>query len=164
MYRRHVPVLIVLVAALVAIGEAAGSSHANPQLVATVGVGDAFVITLADAAGAPVTHLPAGTYDIAVHDGSELHNFHLSGPGVNVSTPVEFVGDRTLTVTLVDGVYTFVCDPHSSVMKGAFTVGSVTSIPPPPPPPVARPKPKPKKAPLCKRGQHSTKKHPCRKR
>jgi hypothetical protein len=106
----------------------AGAARAdNPTLVGTVGTDDAFVISLTDAAGAKVAHLDPGTYTLVVHDRSELHNFHLFGPGnVNVSTDVDFVGDKTFTVTLVDGVYHFDCDPHATVMKGAFTVGNAT--------------------------------------
>ena len=51
-----------------------------------------------------------------------LH-FRLSGPGVNrVITGVGFVGKKSATFTLKRGAYRFVCDPHSSVMKGSFRV------------------------------------------
>jgi hypothetical protein len=82
--------------------------------------------------GARVTHLTAGTYVIEVRDNSNLHNFHLSGPGVDRKTEIDFKGTQTWTVTLTDGVYRFVCDPHASFMKGSFSVG--TAQPPPPPP------------------------------
>jgi hypothetical protein len=82
--------------------------------------------------GARVTHLDAGTYEVQVHDNSTVHNFHLRGPGVDNSTEVEFKGTTTWLVTLTDGTYTFVCDPHASFMRGSFTVGSAQ--PPPPPP------------------------------
>jgi hypothetical protein len=59
---------------------------------------------------------------IQVRDRSRLHNFHLTGPGVNRSTSVDFVGAVTWTVTFTKGVYTFVCDPHASFMNGAFGV------------------------------------------
>jgi PASTA domain/Copper binding proteins, plastocyanin/azurin family len=80
--------------------------------------------------GARVTHLEAGTYEIQVNDNSAFHNFHLSGPGVDKSTEVDFKGTTTWLVTLTDGVYRFVCDPHAAQMKGEFTVGSAQ--PPPP--------------------------------
>jgi plastocyanin len=36
---------------------------------------------------------------------------------------VPFVGDKSVTVTLKKGTYTYQCDPHaSSGMKGTFTV------------------------------------------
>jgi hypothetical protein len=66
-----------------------------------------------------------------VHDHSSVHNFHLSGPGADASTPVDFVGDQTFTVTLADGTYFFDCDAHPVQMKGKFTVGAVTTPPPP---------------------------------
>jgi hypothetical protein len=103
----------------------------NPVLEAFVGANDAFSIRLQDANGTRVTHLDAGTYTIKVHDLSELHNFHLTGPGVDQATPVEATQEATWTVTLTDGTYTYVCDAHSSIMKGNFTVGAVTAPPPP---------------------------------
>ena len=114
-----------------------------PVLVGTVGPG--FSISLTDESGAPVQHLAAGTYTIQVHDRAAEHDFHLSGPGVDMSTEVEFVGDATWTVTIGDGVYRFVCDPHSSTMNGQFAGGSATlpttteESPPPPPKPTPVP-------------------------
>jgi plastocyanin len=119
--------LAVLAACLGSLFMPAAAARAdNPQLVASVGANDAFAISLVDASGAAVTHLDAGTYTILVHDLSSLHNFHLTGPGVNQSTDVEGTGDTTWTVTLRDGVYRFVCDAHPTTMKGAFAVGSAT--------------------------------------
>jgi plastocyanin len=104
----------------------------NPRLVGSVGANDAFVITLRDAAGNPVTHLDPGTYDIAISDRSLEHNFHLSGPNVDQTTVVDATEEVTWTVTFSDGTYRFVCDAHPTQMRGSFTVGNV----PPPPPPV----------------------------
>jgi len=132
-------VVILLVSAL---GAAGGARADNPVLTGSVGANDAFTISLAGPTGAPVGNLDPGTYTLLVHDLSELHNFHLVGPGVDVSTPVEQTGDFTFTVTLVDGTYTFMCDPHQTVMKGSFTVGTVT---PPPPAPAPAPAPAPTK-------------------
>jgi plastocyanin len=97
----------------------------NPRLVAVVGTNDAFVITLRNAAGNLVTHVDPGTYDIAVSDRSEIHNFHLRGPGVDVSTPIEDEQETTWTVTFTDGRYTYVCDAHAGVMRGYFLAGNV---------------------------------------
>jgi plastocyanin len=73
--------------------------------------------------GDDVQTLEAGTYELSVEDQSEMHNFHLIGPGVDEEvTDVPFVGDRSVTVTLQAGTYTFQCDPHASQMKGTFTV------------------------------------------
>lgn len=98
----------------------------NPTLVGTVGTNDGFQLSLADASGTAVQHLDAGTYTLVVHDKSTFHNFHLFGPGnVDAATAVDTTGDQTFTVTLVDGIYTFQCDPHAlSGMRGQFAVGS----------------------------------------
>jgi hypothetical protein len=128
-------VKILVVAALVALLGAVGTARAdNPTLVGDVGLNDSFSISLKDSTGAAVTHVPAGTYTLLVHDHSALHNFDLSGPGVAVATGVDTVGDQTFTVTLVDGTYFFQCDEHVSQMHGSFTVGSVTTPPPTPTP------------------------------
>ena len=99
-------------------------------------VGPGFTIALRDAAGAPVRQLDPGTYSLTVDDKSEEHNFHLQGPGgVDVSTEVEAVGVKTFSVTLVDGKYTFLCDPHPTRMVGTFTVGTPPATPPATPAP-----------------------------
>ena len=117
---------IALVAVLAALALPSAAAQAdNPKLVAVVGTNDAFVISLRDAAGNLVTHVEPGTYDIAVSDRSEAHNFHLRGPGVDVSTPIGETQETTWTVTFADGRYTYVCDAHSSVMRGYFLAGSV---------------------------------------
>jgi hypothetical protein len=100
----------------------------NPRLVGLVGTNDAFVISLRDASGNLVTHLDPGTYDIAVSDRSEAHNFHLKGSGVDNSTPIDAAQEMTWTVTFGVGRYSFVCDAHSSVMRGYFTVGDVPPV------------------------------------
>jgi len=128
-------VVALAVAAVVLPGSAAAD---NPKLFGSVGPG--FTISLEDASGNPVKHVDAGTYDVVVQDLAAEHDFHLFGPGVDKSTDVEFTGTVTWTVTLSDGVYHFQCDPHASVMHGAFSVGSVTGTtttttsPPPPKP------------------------------
>ena len=68
-----------------------------------------------------MTRLKAGRYRIVVRDRSTMHNFHLSGPGVNKRTTVRFRGSTTWTVTFRKGrTYRFVCDPHAMRMKGSF--------------------------------------------
>ena len=91
------------------------------QLVATVGTNDATNISLT-MNGTRVMHLAAGTYQIEVHDNSTFHDFHLTGPGVDMKTEVDTRSVVTWTVTFTDGVYTFVCDPHVSTMNGHFRV------------------------------------------
>jgi plastocyanin len=74
--------------------------------------------------GADAESVKAGTYTLKVEDKSSAHNFHLIGPGVdNTVTDVGFEGEKTVTVTLEPGTYTYQCDPHaSSGMKGTFEV------------------------------------------
>ena len=74
--------------------------------------------------GEDAESVEAGTYTLKVEDKSDQHNFHLIGPGVDqVVTDVAFTGDKTVTVTLKKGTYTYQCDPHaSSGMKGTFEV------------------------------------------
>jgi plastocyanin len=99
---------------------ASASAMAPVKLAGTVGPG--FTISLKKA-GKAFKSLKAGKYTIAVSDKSNIHNFHLKGPGVNKQiTTVPFVGTKTVTVTLKKGTYTFVCDPHSTTMKGSFKV------------------------------------------
>jgi len=123
---------------LAAVGVAFAAT-APSTLVGTVGPG--FTITLRDGQGNAVTRADPGEYALEVDDRSDEHNFHLSGPGgVDVSTDVAFIGKQSFKVTLVDGRYTFVCDPHASTMRGAFSVGTAAATPPPPPA-AAAPKP-----------------------
>lgn len=83
---------------------------------------EAYVITVTDAAGEPVTELPAGDYVIEVSDPATTHNFRLTGGDVNEATSVPEVVETTFEVTLEPGDYTYLCDPHPS-MVGTFTVG-----------------------------------------
>jgi len=85
-------------------------------------VGPGFEISLADSGGADVETLAAGTYTLAVEDQSDIHNFHLTGEGVDVTTDVGGTGTETFDVDLTAGTYTFVCDPHASQMTGSFDV------------------------------------------
>lgn len=123
----------VIAACLVAVSPTGAD---NGQLVGTVGPG--FGIFLKDSSGAAVQHLDAGTYTLLVHDLSEEHNFHLTGPGVDVATDVAFTGDQTFTITITNGTYNYVCDVHSTTMHGRFTGGTT------PPPTTTTPAPAPK--------------------
>ena len=116
MLRTRLALVTLLAAALVVV---ASASAATPTLNAVDGPG--FTITLKKA-GKKVTSLKAGKYKIVVKDLSNLHNFHLSGPGLNKKTGVGAVGTSTWTVTLKKGTYKFVCDPHAAIMKGSFKV------------------------------------------
>ena len=104
----------------------AEAAEAGGTLIATVGEEadpDAYTITLTDESGAEVTELPAGEYEIQVTDYSEIHNFHLKGEGdVEETTTVPETTETTWNVTLEEGDYTFICDPHARSMVGEFTV------------------------------------------
>jgi hypothetical protein len=124
--------LLVTLAALAVLLTAGGARAAPPQLVATVGPG--FSIRLGDADGNRVTLLAPGTYAIRVYDSSVEHNFHLTGPGVDMTTQIETTGVTTWAVTFQAGSYHYQCDPHQTTMFGDFTVGG-TPLPPPAPVP-----------------------------
>jgi len=110
---------------------APGTASAQTKLTATVG--PAFSIQLSNESGGRVTQLEPGSYEITVNDRSVEHNFHLTGPGVDQMTEVDFEGTVTWTVTLANGIYRFVCDPHSTTMRGQFTVGTPPATTPPAP-------------------------------
>jgi hypothetical protein len=122
MPRFGIPLVLLAVAALA--GPAAAD---NPVLQADVGLNDGFSISLKDASGAKVTHLDPGAYTIHVVDHSDIHNFDLTGPGVDKSTGVTDIGSEDWQVTFVNGTYRFVCDAHVTTMKGSFTVGNVST-------------------------------------
>ncbi len=86
-------------------------------------VGPGFTIEVSQN-GEDAESVNAGTYTLKVEDKSGSHNFHLIGPGVDQKvTEVSFEGEKTVTVTLQKGTYTYQCDPHaSSGMKGTFEV------------------------------------------
>ena len=84
---------------------------------------DDFTITLTTEDGTPVTSLPAGDYTLEIVDKSDIHNFHLTGPGgVDVMSEVGGQEDEDYPITLVAGSYHFQCDPHSTQMNGDFEV------------------------------------------
>ena len=116
MLRTRLAIVSLLGAALVII---ASASAAVPTLKGTDGPG--FTITLKKGT-TKVTKLKAGKYKIVVRDLSNLHNFHLTGPGVNKKTGVTAKGTFTWTVTLKKGTYKYICDPHAAIMKGSFKV------------------------------------------
>jgi plastocyanin len=102
-----------------ALAAVAALALALPALAATPiykgSVGPGFTIKMA------AKPTKAGKVKLVISDKSSIHNFHLTGPGVNVKTSVSGVGTKTFTVTLKKGTYKFVCDPHP-FMKGSFTV------------------------------------------
>ena len=85
-------------------------------------VGPGFVISLSTEDGQPVETLSAGSYTLEVDDQSDIHNFHLTGTGVDVATDVGATGVGSFDITVEAGTYTFVCDPHAGSMNGSFEV------------------------------------------
>ena len=105
---------LVAAAALGLVAAGSASSKTAPKLIGTVGPG--FTIKMA------TKPTKAGKIKLVVSDKSSQHNFHLTGPGVNVKTSVGQSGTKTFTITLKKGTYKFMCDPHASFMKGSFKV------------------------------------------
>lgn len=117
---RYRTALISVLAALAALS-AGSSAQAATRLVGTVGPG--FDIALTSTGGKALKTLPHGTYVLVVHDRSNIHDFHLKGPGLSkVVTSVGFVGTKSVRLTLKPGHYSYVCDPHAFAMHGSFTV------------------------------------------
>jgi hypothetical protein len=91
----------------------AARQRRDPAYRAVVGPG--FVIKM----GKPTK---PGTIELVVADRTDAHNFHLTGPGVNVRTSVKAIRTYTFAVTLRTGTYRFVCNPHKTFMKGSFRI------------------------------------------
>ena len=109
----------IVVAALAAIGS--GSAATARTVKGTVGPGFTIGLTMQ---GKKVTKLKTGrAYRFVISDRSSIHDFHLSGPGLNrVLTSVEYTGTKSFVLRLKKGSYRFVCDPHSGIMHGRFLV------------------------------------------
>ena len=116
MLRTRLAFVALLGAALVIV---ASASAAVPTLKGTDGPG--FTISLKKGT-TKVTKLKAGKYKIVINDLSNIHNFHLTGPGVNKKTGVGPKGTYHVDVTLKKGTYKYICDPHAAIMKGSFKV------------------------------------------
>jgi len=116
---RYVLSMAVVAAALAA--TASGSAAVATTLKGTVGPGFTIALKLN---GKSVTKLKAGRpYRFVISDQANIHDFHLSGPGVDrVITAVDFVGTKSIVLKLKKGSYRFQCDPHSSFMHGSFSV------------------------------------------
>ena len=105
---------LAAIAAALAVPGLAPAGTRNNTLIGTDGPG--FTITMSKKT------VQAGTYTIVINDKSNIHNFRLTGPGVNKLTSVPWVGTTTWTVQLKKGIYRFVCDPHATIMKGVLRV------------------------------------------
>ncbi|MGZ8715699.1 MAG: cupredoxin domain-containing protein [Gaiellaceae bacterium] len=120
MLRRLLLPLAILAVSLTAVAVGNAGTQKSPGLTGEVGPGFSIEVKLA---GKDLKTIKAGTYAIKVQDKSNIHNFHLKGPGVNKSTSVPFTGSQTWKVTLKPGKYTYQCDPHAAGgMKGTFKV------------------------------------------
>lgn len=130
---RNLPVFVGIVVLGVTIAgaarsHAAVSSHQVVSSTLSAFVHDDATIGLSFADGSPVGSqgrvpptIPAGTYTINVVDDAYEHNFHLTGPGVDLTTDVDGVSSPTWTVTFQPGgSYRFQCDAHPDFMWGAF--------------------------------------------
>ena len=118
--RTHSLLLAAVVAAALA-ATGSGSAATAKTVKGTVGPGFTIGLTMQ---GKKVTNLKAATaYRFVISDRADIHDFHLSGPGLNrVLTSVEFTGTKSFVLRLKQGSYRFRCDPHSSIMHGSFKV------------------------------------------
>lgn len=133
MNRALLPLVLTLTSTLAACGsgepadpgpDAAPQVEAGATLLGSVGSDDdpeAFEIALTTEDGEPVDVLAAGDYTLVVSDPAQIHNFHLTGAGLDVATGVSETGEMTFEVTCVAGEYGYTCDPHPS-MSGAIRV------------------------------------------
>jgi hypothetical protein len=108
------------IAIAIAIASTALAAAAPKTVQGSVGPGFSIKLELG---GRKVTRLTQGPYRFVINDRSSIHDFHLTGPGLNrILTTVDFVGTKSVVLTLKKGVYTYVCDPHSELMHGSFRV------------------------------------------
>jgi plastocyanin len=105
--------LTTILAALALASVTFAATNAN-TLTGTVGPG--YTISLNKKT------VKAGTYVITIRDLASIHDFHLTGPGVNRKTSVAGTGTTKWTVKLKKGTYQFVCDPHQTIMHGVLKV------------------------------------------
>ena len=117
----RVPVAAVASALAMTLAATAPAAPLPKTVQGSVGPGFTINLTLK---GKTVTTLKKGVhYRFLISDQSSIHDFHLTGPGLNrILTTVDFTGTKTFVLTLRKGVYRFFCDPHSSVMHGSFRV------------------------------------------
>jgi plastocyanin len=111
---RHINLALISIVATLALAAPTFAATKANTLTGTVGPG--FTISMNKST------VKAGTYVITIHDRSSIHDFHLTGPGVNKVTSVPAVGTTKWTVKLKKGTYHFVCDPHRAIMHGILKV------------------------------------------
>lgn len=120
MSRLRLPLAVLAAFALTLVGSSQAAPKSAKKLFGTVGPG--FTITLKTSSGKTVKSVTAGTYTFVITDKSSIHDFHLSGTGVNRKTGVAFKGTLTWNgLKLSKGkTYKFRCDVHPTTMKGSF--------------------------------------------
>jgi plastocyanin len=107
--------LTTILATLALASSTFAAANTNTNTV-TGTVGPGFTITMNKKT------VKAGTYVVTIHDLASLHDFHLTGPGVDKKTSVTGTGTTKWTVKLKNGTYHFVCDPHRTIMHGVLKV------------------------------------------
>jgi plastocyanin len=116
------------IAAVAALALAAAAVAAAKPSAKTLNgtVGPGFTISLKQH-GKAVKHLAPGTYTFKIADKASIHSFVVEKEKGRPKfekelTDVSFVGNKTVTVKLTKGRYSFYCAPHESTMHGFFTV------------------------------------------
>jgi plastocyanin len=107
--------LTAILATLALASSTFGAVNANTNTLAGT-VGPGFTITMNKKT------VKAGPHVITIHDLASIHDFHLTGPGVDKKTSVTGTGTTKWTVKLKKGTYHFVCDPHRTIMHGVLKV------------------------------------------
>lgn len=122
--RRAIRISLIIFAIGIAAAAVAIPAFARkPQkLHGSVGVNEAYVITLKNSRGGTVRRIKRGRYLIRINDASRLHDFHLTGPGVDKDTGVASTGKVTWNIRLRPGKYTYECEPHDTTMIRTFRV------------------------------------------
>ena len=121
---RRASAALVLVAAAATAAAAVPSGNAKDRfdLKGEVYGNSLFKIEMKNQANRKLTTIKAGTYRIKIEDKATIHNFRLTGPGVNRATSIPRTAETVWTVRLKPGRYQFVCDPHVGTMRGSFRV------------------------------------------
>jgi hypothetical protein len=116
----HIAIAAAAIGLAFALAGLAPAASAPKTVQGSVGPG--FTIGLG-LGGKKVAGLKHGTYRFVINDRSSIHDFHLTGPGLDrIITSVDFTGTKSIVLTLKKGTYRYFCDPHSTVMHGSFRV------------------------------------------
>ena len=118
-WRKGVAVAALLLALCVALAAPSGASARDADRLAPPklhGYVTAFGLSIRSCATCPkLRKVPAGRYELILHDSTTRDNFHLTGPGVDLATDVDDTtpvrGQDMGTITLSKGEkYTFFSD------------------------------------------------------